>query len=169
MQNTPFIGAGRRPAPHPFLVTFLSPKAILFILILSALYRMRTCYVLWEYVNMKGSRSTCTGCVGGPGRLPPPPPLRCRSRGGRGGGWRVVSCLGSWAGKGGSLACELGGSHSHVDMASLYGKSIRQEILAGLFGGSVWRVKWAHLFKRFKSKKTLLSKKKGMKCIMMNL
>ena len=34
------------------------------------------------------------------------------------------------------MACELGGSHSHVDMASLYGKSIRQEILAGLFGGS---------------------------------
>ena len=44
--NTPFIGAGRRPAPHPFLAIFPSPKAILFILILSALYRMRICYVL---------------------------------------------------------------------------------------------------------------------------
>ena len=28
MQNTPFNGAGRRPAPHPLLVTFPSPKAI---------------------------------------------------------------------------------------------------------------------------------------------
>ncbi len=26
--------------------------------------------------------------------------------------------------------------------------------VAGLFGGSIWRVKWAHLFKRFESKKT---------------
>jgi hypothetical protein len=28
MQNTPFNGAGRRPAPHPLLATFPSPKAI---------------------------------------------------------------------------------------------------------------------------------------------
>jgi hypothetical protein len=28
MQNTPFNGAGRRPAPHPLLVTVPSPKAI---------------------------------------------------------------------------------------------------------------------------------------------
>ena len=50
------------------------------------------------------------------------------------------------------MACELGGSHSHVDMASLYGKSIRQDILVGLFGGSIWRVKWAHLFKDLRAR-----------------
>ena len=27
-QNPPFNGAGRRPAPHPLLVTFPSPKVI---------------------------------------------------------------------------------------------------------------------------------------------
>ncbi len=31
--------------------------------------------------------------------------------------------------------------------------SIRQEILAGLFGGSIWRVKWAHLFKDLRARK----------------
>ena len=69
--------------------------------------------------------------------------------GGGGGGWRVVSCLGNLEqGKGGSWACEFGGSHSRVDLACLYGKTF-------------WRVKWAHLFNRFESKEnTLLSKKK---------
>ena len=129
---------------------------MLFMFILSALYRMRICYVLWGYVNMKESRSTCSGCMGGPGRLLPPPLLRCRSRGG-GGSWRAGSCLGSWAGKGGSLPCELGGSHSRVYMANLYGRFIRQIYMATLYGGFVWRVKWAHLFK-IESKKTLQSK-----------
>ncbi len=31
--------------------------------------------------------------------------------------------------------------------------SIRQDILAGSFGGSVWRVKWAHLFKDLRARK----------------
>ncbi len=34
------------------------------------------------------------------------------------------------------MACELGGSHSHVDMASLYGKIFRRVCLAGQYGGS---------------------------------
>ena len=38
------------------------------------------------------------------------------------------------------MACELGGSHSHVDMASLYGKSIRQVYTASLYGKIFWRV-----------------------------
>ena len=46
MQNTPFNGAGRRPAPHPFLAILSSPKANTFYTYLSALYRMRICYVL---------------------------------------------------------------------------------------------------------------------------
>jgi hypothetical protein len=151
MQNTPFIGAGRRPAPHPFLTIFLLLKAILFIFISSALYGMRICYVLWEYVNMRESRSTCSGCMGGPGRLPPPSPAPLPEPwGGGGGSRRAGSCLGSWAGKGGSLPCELGGSHSRVYMASLYGRFIRQIYMATLYGGFIWRVKWAHLFKDWK-------------------
>jgi hypothetical protein len=39
--------------------------------------------------------------------------------------------------------------------------SLRQDILAGLLGGSIWLVKLAHLFNRFESKENrLLSKKK---------
>ena len=136
MQNTPFIGAGRRPAPHPFLAIFPSPKAILFILILSALYRMRICYVLWEYVNMKGSRSTCTRCVGGPGRLPPPPPLRCRSRGGRGGGLAGCVLPGILSREGGIFGLWV----RRVSFACGYGKSIRQIHTANLYGNFTWRV-----------------------------
>jgi hypothetical protein len=51
------------------------------------------------------------------------------------------------------LACELGGSHSHVDMASLYGNFIRQVYMASLYGGFVWRVKWAHSLKDLKARK----------------
>ena len=134
MQNTPFIGAGRRPAPHPFLAIFPSPKAILFILILSALYRMRICYVLWEYVNMKGSRSTCTRCVGGPGRLPPPPPLRCRSRGWGELAGRVLP--GILSREGGIFALWV----RRVSFAGVYGKSIRQIYTANLYGNFIWRV-----------------------------
>ncbi len=51
--------------------------------------------------------------------------------GGGGGGWRVVSCLGNLEqGKGGSWACELGGSHSRVDL------TFGRVCLAGQFGGS---------------------------------
>ena len=57
--------------------------------------------------------------------------------GGGGGGWRVVSCLGNLEqGKGGSWACEFGGSHSRVDLACLYGKTFWRVCLAGQFGGS---------------------------------
>ena len=47
----------------------------------------------------------------------------------------------------GDLACELGGFHSRVYMASLYGRFIRQIYMATSYGGFIWRVKWAHLFK----------------------
>ena len=50
-------------------------------------------------------------------------------------------------GRGGSLPCELGGSHSRVDMANLYGRFIWQIYTATLYGGFVWRVKRAHLLK----------------------
>jgi len=148
MQNTPFIGAGRRPAPHPLLTIFLLLKAILFIFILSALYRMRICYVLWEYVNMRERRSTCSGCMGGPGRLPSPPPAPLPEPWGGEGGEPAGRVLpGILSREGGIFACKLGGSHSRVYMASLYGRFIRQIHMATLYGGFIWRVKGAHLFK----------------------
>ena len=90
---------------------------------------------------MKGSRSTCTRCVGGPGRLSPPPPLRCRSRGGRGGragglgpAWDLEQGRGDlWlVSKAGLIRMWIW----QVYMAGLYGKFIRQLFMAGLFGGS---------------------------------
>jgi len=162
MQNTPFIGAGRRPAPHPFLAIFPSPKAILFILILSALYRMRICYVLWEYVNMKGSRSTCTRCVGvrrRAGSAPAPSPAPLPEPWGEGGGLAGCVLPGILSREGGIFGLWV----RRVSFACGYGKSIRQDILAGLFGGSIWRVKWAHLFKRFESKKTCCWAKRNRK------
>ncbi len=38
--------------------------------------------------------------------------------------------------RGGSWACELGGSHSRVDLACLYGKTFGRVCLPGQFGGS---------------------------------
>jgi len=52
------------------------------------------------------------------------------------------------------LPCELGGSHSRVDMANLYGRFIRQIYMATSYGGFVWRVKWAP-YSKVESKKTL--------------
>ena len=91
---------------------------------------------------MKGSRSTCTGCVGGPGRLPTPSPRSAAGAGGGGGGEAGELCpaWGSCAGKGGSLASEFGVSHSCVDLACFYGKTFLRVCLAGLYGGSSWRI-----------------------------
>ena len=69
-----------------------------------------------------------------------------------------MSCLGDLErGRGGSLASEFGGSCSRVDLACFHGKT-----LAGLLGGSVWRVKLAHLFSGFlkQGKHMLLNKEK---------
>jgi hypothetical protein len=54
MQNTPFNGARRRPAPHPLLATFPSPKSNIFIylfypLCVGYVYD----YVLQGYVNIQ--------------------------------------------------------------------------------------------------------------------
>ena len=88
MQNTPFNGAGRRPAPHPLLATFPSPRVIY----------LYTCFIrsVWNAYMLcsvrickhsRESKSTCSRCTGGPGRfLAPLPLLRWRSRGGRGQG-----------------------------------------------------------------------------------
>ncbi len=123
MQNTPFNGAGRRLAPHPFLANIsFSYSNIVILSYLSALSGICICRVIQEYVAIheKGneSKSTCSGCVGGPGRLPALSPLlRWRSCWGGGEGWRAGSCLGIWAGKGGSLA-----SKPRVEMVGLSGE-----------------------------------------------
>ncbi len=48
MQNTPFNGAGRRPAPHPLLATFPSPKATIFIYLFYPLFVEYVCVVLYK-------------------------------------------------------------------------------------------------------------------------
>ena len=76
--------------------------------------------VIQEYVAIhemgKERKSTCSICVGGPGRPPAPFP---RSVGGAGGGegWRAGSCLGILSREGGSLA-----SKPRVEMADFSGK-----------------------------------------------
>ncbi len=90
---------------------------------------------------MKGIRSTCTRCVGGPGRLSPPPPAPLPEPWGGGGGagglgpaWDLEQGRGDlW------LVSEAGLIRMwiwQVYTASLYGKSIWQVYMAGLFGGS---------------------------------
>ena len=41
------------------------------------------------------------------------------------------------------MPCELGGSHSRVDMANLYGNFIRQIYMANLYGNFILRVRLA--------------------------
>ena len=59
--------------------------------------------------------------------------------------------------EGGIFACELGGSHSRVYMASLYGRFIRQIHMACLFGGSKGLI-----CSKMESKKTLQRKEKNI-------
>ena len=86
----------------------------------------------------------------------PLPPLRWRSREGEGGGgWRVVSCLGILSREGGIFGSWIG----RVIFACGFGVSPRQDIFAGLLGGSIWRVKLAHLFNDFKVRENMLLSK----------
>ena len=54
--------------------------------------------VIQEYVAIhemgKERKSTCSICVGGPGRLPAPSPRSVGGAVGGGEGWRAGSCLG---------------------------------------------------------------------------
>ena len=91
----------------------------------------------------------------------PLPPLRWRSQGGRGGGEAGELCP-AWG-----ILSRVGGIFGlwvrRVTFACGFGVSLRQDILAGLLGGSVWRVKWAHLFNRFGSKGTYCWAKRNRK------
>ena len=77
MQNTPFNGAGRRPAPHPLLVTVPSPKAIYFYTLFYPLCVEYVCVsVLQEYVTIheKVKVPVQDAQAGRVGSLPPSPP-----------------------------------------------------------------------------------------------
>ena len=86
---------------------------------------------------MKGSRSTCTRCVGGPGRLSPPPPRSAAGAvGGEGGGLAGRVLPGILSREGGIFALLV----RRVSFAGGYGKSIRQIYMANLYGNLIWRV-----------------------------
>ena len=149
MQNTPFNGAGRRPAPHPLPAIIPSPTAIHLCFAQSALCRICMYRVIQEYVIIhemwKERKSTCSKCVGGPGRLPAPsPPLRWRSCGG---GGRLANHV-----LPGDFERGRGFSGKWIRRVILAGGSGRfswQDIVAGHFGGFIWRVILAHLFVGF--------------------
>ncbi len=150
MQNTPFNGAGRRPAP-PSLQLFLLLKQ--YIYILCSIRSVQNMYVLCFAGicnHSEKSKSTCSRCTGGPGRLlaPPPAPLAELCGGGGGGGWRAMFCLGILSGEGGISGSKFGGSYSRVDLACFHGKTFWRVCLAGLFGGSVWHIYLAGFHKQ---------------------
>jgi len=99
--------------------------------------------------------------VGRVGSRPLPPAPLPEPWGGGGGAGGSGPAWYLEQGRGGSLPCELGGSHSHVDMANLYGNFIRQVYMANLYGNFIWRVclagQMGSFTQRFESKKTLLS------------
>ena len=102
----------------------------------------------------KESKSTCSICVGGPGRLPAPSPRSVGGAvGGEGGGlaghvlpgdfergrgdlWQASREL-KWLD---FLASKFGGLFSRVNPADFHGKIFWRVILAHLFGGSFWRI-----------------------------
>ncbi len=167
----PFNKAGRRLAPHPLLAIIPSPTAIYLYFIQSALFRICMYCVIQEYVAIhemwKERKSTCSICVGGPGRLPASSP---HSVGGAvGGGGRVgepCSAWGFWAGKGGisgkQAASWNGRFFWQVNLAGYSRGWIRQIFTARYFGGSFWHIYLAGFHKQWKVK--LLSKEeKGKK------
>ncbi len=105
--------------------------------------------VIQEYVAIhemgKERKSTCSICVGGPGRLPAPSPLlRWRSCGEGGEDWRAGSNLGILSREGGisgkQAASWNGRFFWQVNSADYSRGWIRQIVMARYFGGSFWRI-----------------------------
>ena len=147
MQNTPFNGDGRRPAPHPFLAILPSPKAIHFILIyplyIECVYvmsckNMQTFKGKQKYLFKMHRRAGSALC--------PLPPLRWRSRGGRGEeAGKSCPAWGILSGEGGdlwqvNLAGHVRGWIWRVSMARHFGGSAWRVYLAGQVGSFIWRV-----------------------------
>ena len=172
MQNTPFNGAGRRPAPHPLLAIVPSPTVIYLYFIQSALCRICMYRVIQEYVAVhemgKERKSTCSICVGGPGRLPAPSPRSVGGAVGGGGGLASHVLAGDFERGRGDLwqasrelkwqvflASKFGGLFSRVNPADFHGKIFWRVILAHLFGGSP----------RVKKKQAVEQEREIKKCI----
>ncbi len=113
--------------------------------------------VIQEYVAIhemgKKRKSTCSICVGGPGRLPAPSPLlRWRSPGG-GGGLAGRVQPGDLSREGGIFGKQAGSWNGRffwrVNSADYSRGWIRQIFMARYFGGSVWRIYLAGHFGAF--------------------
>ncbi len=148
MQNTPFNGAGRRPAPHPLLAIIPSPTAI-YLYSFNPLCVEYVCVVL--YKNMKPfmrcekeRKSTCSNAwVGRAGSLPPPPAPLAELWGGGGLASHVLP--GDFEQGRGDLWRVNSASYSRgwiwqIFMARLFGGSFWRICLAGHFGTFIWRV-----------------------------
>jgi hypothetical protein len=115
------------------------------------------CCVIQEYEAIhemgKERKSTCSICVGGPGRLPAPSPHSVGGAVGGGGGLAGRVLLGDFEQGRGDLwqasrelkwqvflASKFGGLLSRVNPADFHGKIFWWVILAHLFGGSFWHI-----------------------------
>ncbi len=167
MQNTPFNGAGRRPAPHPLLAIIPSPTAIYLYFVQSALCRICMYRVIQGYVAIhemrkrKGKVPVQCAQAGRVDSLPPPP---CSVGGAVGGGGRLASHVlpGDFERGRGDLWQVNSAGYSRgwirqIFMARHFGRSFWLIYLAGHFGWFIWRVSTS------KEKNKLLSK--GKKCI----
>ncbi len=141
MQNTPFNGPGGDQLLTPSLQLFLLLQQYIYIPCLSALCRICMCCVIQEYVVIhEKSKSTCSRCTGGPGRLlalPPPAPLAELWEGGRG---RLASHV---------LPGDFEQGRGDLWQVNLAGHTrgwIWHVSMARHFGGFIWRVSLAHLF-----------------------
>ena len=109
----------------------------------------------------KKSKSTCSICVGGPGRPPAPFPRSVGGAGGGGGGLAGRVLPGDFEQGRGDLwqasrelkwqvflASKFGGLFSRVNPADFHGKIFCRVILAHLFGGSFWHIYLAGFHKQ---------------------
>ncbi len=158
MQNTPFNGAGRRPAPHPLLAIISSPTAMYLYFVQSALCRICMYRVIQEYVIIhEKSKSTCSDAwVGRAASLTPPPAPLAEPWGGGG----LVSQVlpGDFErGRGDLWQVNLAGYSRgwiwQIFMARRFGGSFWRIYLAGQFGTFIWRVSTSN-----EKKNKLLSK-----------
>ncbi len=95
MQNIPFNGAGRRLAPHPFLVIIPSPTVIYLYFHINPLCVEYVCIMSYKNMQpfmkcgMKAKVPIQSAWVGRAGSLPPPPALLAELLGGGGLAGRV--------------------------------------------------------------------------------
>ena len=144
-KTLPLTGPGGDQLLTPSLQLFLLLKQYIYILCLPALCRICMCCVIQEYVIIhEKSKSTCSRCTGGPGRLlaPPPSPAPLAELGG-GGGRRLASHV---------LPGDFERGRGDLWQVNLAGHTrgwIWHVSMARHFGGFTWRVSLAHLFGGF--------------------